>query len=85
MEYTAQCWGGPEHGNLISSREESWGYKETVEMMLDGPTGPAIRNVTVGKYVYKFREGLDGGAGAYVWEWFGPGADGDTIERLRLR
>ena len=75
-KYQGQLWGGPEHGNLIGGnvervcfRREDWFYNDGLD-----------RNPTVIKTV-----------GEYVWndtekrfDWKGPGADGDTIERLRL-
>jgi hypothetical protein len=85
IEYTAQCWGGPEHGNLVSSKFSEWSYLQTTAMRLDGPGKPSTRTFVRGTYVYTFQENLDGGNGAHVWRWEGPGADGDTIERLRLR
>jgi hypothetical protein len=85
IEYTAQCWGGPDHGNLVSSRFSQWRYSQTSEMWLDGPKEPPTKVFVRGTYKYDYQEDLDGGNGAHVWRWEGPGADGDTIERLRLR
>lgn len=75
-EITGQCWGGPEHGNLVSASVSDFSYLRVSNMWLDGDGGE-VRQMEI--------------KGTYRWDkerclfmWFGPGADGDTIERLRL-
>lgn len=80
-EYSAQCWGGPEHGNLISATVKEWSYTQIVWMGLDGENGRKSRTVLRGKYAYELHT-LHGREG-YMWMWHGPGADGDTMERIR--
>lgn len=80
-EYSAQCWGGPEHGNLISATVKEWRYYQVTYMSLDGPTEKAAETLVVGSYVYRLHT-VNGQEG-YMWMWQGPGADGDTMERLR--
>lgn len=70
------------HGEPVSACVTEWSFVQTQELMLDGPVGPATRTVTRGKYVFAVDLEKDR---AERWVWHGPGADGDTIERLRLR
>jgi hypothetical protein len=80
-EYTAQCWGGPQHGNPISASVKEWPYHEDHWMWLDGLKGmPTVTSVK-GKYVYDHHQN----GGQPMWRWVGPGANGDTMERLRLQ
>jgi hypothetical protein len=75
MEFQGQLWGGPEHGNIVSTTVEHFRYEATTWMWLDGGyKAPSINEVS----------------GTYKWnpemsrfDWDGPGADGDTLERLR--
>lgn len=78
-EFTAQCWGGPEHGNLISSTQRSWTYMQITRMFLDDDPRMVTENIMAGKYVYDHHPN----GGQPMWRWEGPGADGDTIERIR--
>lgn len=74
-EYTAQCWGGPEHGNLVSAKSRSWTYVQISQMFLDGIRKPPSVSSVLGMYCLDYEKDL--------WIWKGPGADGDTIERIR--
>jgi hypothetical protein len=74
-EYIAQCWGGPEHGNLIGATVTNWPYYQHTNMYLDGPFNNPINIVVRGRYELNKESTL--------WRWVGPGADGDTIERMR--
>lgn len=69
-------WGGPGHGNVVSSSEDSFAYHELTMMWLDGPTRAPSENLCTGYYRWSHHRRM------YIWD--GPGADGDTIERLRL-
>lgn len=68
------------HGEPVSASVQEWAYVERRETWLDGATGPATRTTLHGKYVLDVDLELGN-----RWVWEGPGADGDTIERLRLR
>lgn len=72
-----QLWGGPEHGNVVSSEQERFVFRREDWMWLDGEEKNPSVTKTIGHYVWSEERGL------YLWE--GPGADGDTIERLRLQ
>lgn len=80
-EFAAQCWGGPMHGEPVSAKTRVWLYHSTTLMFLDGDEEPAIVRV-FGRYIYDERE-ADHRAPVFMWD--GPGADGDTMERLRRR
>lgn len=75
--YQGQCWGGPEHGDLWSSSVLQVMYRREVWAYLDGDKGNPSVHITAGSYVWSPAEGR--------FDWDGPGADGDTIERLRLQ
>lgn len=81
IELTAQCWGGPEHGNLLSSAAKEWRYVQESKMWLNGAGKPPHITRVEGKYKYEKSPIPD----YYVWRWYGPGADGETMERLRSR
>lgn len=74
-EHTAQCWGGPEHGNVVSSSKRQWYYVQATDMFLDGMNQEPTKKTVRGIYY------LDKASGR--WFWKGPGADGDTLERIR--
>lgn len=76
-KYQGQLWGGPDHGDIISANESRVVFRREDWMWPDGQQ----KNPTVTKTI-----------GAYVWSeehrrfnWEGPGADGDTMERIRKR
>lgn len=75
-KYQGQLWGGPQHGNIISSSVARVMFRREDWMYADGDKGNPYVTGVGGAYVW------DAEAGRYNWE--GPGADGDTIERLRL-
>jgi len=77
MMWHGHLWGGPDHGNLVSTTVDRFRCIRTITMHLDG--GYKTPSVTE----------IDG---VYIWnpeksrfDWEGPGASGDTIERLRLQ
>lgn len=76
-EYIGQLWGGPQHGNLVSATVKKFRYSATQLMYLDGPRERPVEIQVEGSYRWNADKG--------VFDWEGPGADGGTMERLRLR
>jgi hypothetical protein len=82
--FVAQCWGGPEHGNLVEATVKEWEYIISTTMYTDGPGQPPTQSKTIGwyklvPYVFAYNKGKE----TMVWNWIGPGADGETMERVR--
>lgn len=77
MEYAGQLWGGPEHGNLVSSIVEKVYYESWTALWLDGAEAHPARTKVNGTYDWNVEENR--------FDWNGPGADGDTLERLRVK
>lgn len=69
MKFQGQMWGGPEHGDIIDSDMERIAFESVTRLWIDG----ALEGI----YTWNPEMGR--------FDWEGPGADGDTIERLRLR
>jgi len=76
-KYNGQLWGGPDHGDIISSNVESVIFRREDWMWPDGTQKNPTVTKTIGNYVWSAEDRR--------FNWEGPGADGDTIERLRLR
>lgn len=76
-EYQGQLWGGPGHGNIVSATVKRVRYQSWTQMWLDGREGHIDNTKVKGEYIWNPKEGR--------FDWKGPGADGDTLERLRLR
>ena len=75
-KYQGQLWGGPQHGDLISSNVESVIFRQEIWMWPDGTQKNPTLIKRIGNYVWSYQDAR--------FNWEGPGADGDTIERLRL-
>ena len=75
-QFNGQLWGGPDHGNLVSATVARIMYRREDWLYLDGDKGNPSVNKVAGAYVWSEERGL------FLWE--GPGADGDTIERMRV-
>lgn len=77
MKFQGQMWGGPEHGDIIDSDMERIAFVSEAKLWIDGALEkPSVKKVH-GIYTWNPEMGR--------FDWEGPGADGDTIERLRLR
>jgi len=76
MEYQGQLWGGPEHGNVVSATVERFRCDQYTLLFLDGNHEEPSRTRTSGWYEWHDDQ--------QRFNWDGPGADGDTLERLRL-
>jgi len=81
QEFSAQCWGGPLHGDLRSAEVRRWMYYSIELTFVNGPDSEPVKVFVRGHYVLTVHGEMEG----EIWNWEGPGADGDTIERLRLR
>ena len=58
IEYTGQCVGGPDEGNLITATVVEVAFRVEYTHALDGPAKPACRLVITGSYLWDPSEGV---------------------------
>jgi len=75
--YQGQLWGGPGHGEPVDSTVPAIACNQRRALWLDGTRETASVTEINGVYNWNPERGR--------FDWKGPGADGDTIERLRLQ
>jgi hypothetical protein len=74
---TGQLWGGPGHGEPVSAEVPVFRCEVERKLWLDGGYRPPSVMEISGVYSWNPQQ--------QRFDWKGPGADGDTIERLRLQ
>lgn len=72
--YEGQCLGGPDNGNLVSSRNPNFKFQVVYIYFLDGPDSPPST------YLVQDRYRWDASRGVFTWELM-RGQDGYTKTR----